>query len=49
MNDSEVSLELEGLEDLDGKTADQAKCDTLKIIILYKLIQIDAEAFKRYQ
>jgi len=42
MYNSKVPLELKGLEDLDGKTAYQAKCHALKIIILYKFIQINA-------
>ena len=49
MHDSMVSLEFQGLQYLDSKATDQALCHSLKLVILYKVIHIDAEALERNQ
>lgn len=44
-----ISLEFEGLKDLDGKSTDQTLGDSLKVIVFDEFVEVDTEAFEGYQ
>ena len=41
-----VTEELEGLEDLDSKTSYQRQGDTLEVVVLDELVEVDREEFE---
>ena len=41
-----VAEELEGLEDLDSKTSYQRQGDTLEVVVLDELVEVDREEFE---
>ena len=49
MNNTMISLEFEGLKDLDGKSTDQTLGDSLKVIVFDEFVEVDTEAFEGYQ